>query len=240
MELGNIIFGNSRGKFPVSRSAGYYEELVRLFEVYAPNRDHSWREYGEEFENDVFSVFPYYWGDCTCGYDEKERQWSKENGHEESCYQTALRSAKEDWFAEHPEPLAQMMNVSHEQIAPGVILMSSEPAASPSADMWREWYDKRQAAEDQTYDNLCAAFKVDRKFGCFVHCTCDFEERWAAFCGENYHDPQCPIARPNFLHKPSGFCISWYKYPFRDSYMNENLSVKEFGKIIDNCIESLA
>lgn len=240
MEFGNMIFGNSRGEFPVSRSAGYYEELIRLFEAYAPARVNFWREYGEEFENDVFSVFPYFWGTCECGYDEKEHQWSKENKHEESCYQTALKNAKEDWLAEHPEPLAQMMNVSQEEIEPGVMIITSEPAYSPSAGRWREWSKKRGIAFDQIYDKLCAEFEVDRDFGCAVHCTCDFEERWAAFCKENYHDPQCPIVKPNFLHKPSGFNISWYKYCLRDSYMNEDLSVKEFAKIIDDCIESLA
>lgn len=240
MELGNIAFGNLRGEFPVSGSAGYYEELARLFEAYAPDRDHSWREYGEEFENDVFSVFPYYWGNCTCGYEGKAGEWFKANHHEEHCYQAALRKAQKDWVAEHPEPLAQMVNVSQEEIEPGVMIITSEPAYSPSADMRRKWSKKRGIAHDQIYDRLCVEFKLNREFGCAVHCTCDFEERWAAFCKENCHDPQCPIVRPNFLHKPSGFQVSWYKYPFRDSYMSEDLSVKEFAKIIDSCIESLA
>lgn len=240
MELGNIIFGNSRGEFPVSRSAGYYGELIRLFEAYAPDRVNLWREYGEEFENDVFSVFPYYWGEDLCGYEEKEEAWFKTNRHEKHCYQTALRKAQREWLANNPEPEAQMMNVSQEEIEPGMVLIMSEPAYSPSADMWREWSKKRRVAHSQIYDKLCAAFELDREFGCAAHCTCGFEERWAAFCEENYHDPQCPIVKPNFLHKPSGFSISWYKYPMRSSFMNENLSVQEFAKIIDSCIESLA
>lgn len=132
MELGNALFGISRGEFPIEREEGFEEELFRLFDVIAPDRDNSWREYGMDFENDVFSVFPYYWGDCTCGFDEKDSQWQKENHHNENC----------------------------------------------------------------------------------------------------------PIVKPNFYYKPTDFSIKWYKYPLRDSYMNQNITLDEFKKIISKCIES--
>lgn len=45
--------------------------------------------------------------------------------------------------------------------------------------------------------------------------------------------------KPNFLYKPTGFEIRWYKYPFRDSYMNQNLTNKEIKKIFRNCIVSI-
>ena len=48
MELGNMLNGNSRGEYPLKRSAGFEEELERLFDAYAPKRDNFWREYGEE------------------------------------------------------------------------------------------------------------------------------------------------------------------------------------------------
>ena len=67
MELGNAIFGNSRGEHPVPRTEELYSELVRLFDAIDPERDNSWREYGVEFENDTFSTMPYWWDDCTCG-----------------------------------------------------------------------------------------------------------------------------------------------------------------------------
>ena len=62
MELGNLVFGHSRGEYPVPRTDFYYDQLFRLFEAIDPKYDHS---YGLEFENKVFSTFPYYWGDCT-------------------------------------------------------------------------------------------------------------------------------------------------------------------------------
>lgn len=44
---------------------------------------------------------------------------------------------------------------------------------------------------------------------------------------------------PNFLYKPTGFEIRWYKYPFRDSYMNKNLSVKNIKDIFIHCADSI-
>jgi hypothetical protein len=214
MELGNLIFGNSRGEYPIERYIGFEDELYRLFEAYAPDRDNSWREYGVEFENDIFLVFPYYWGDCTCGYDEKDYQWSIENKHESSCYQSALDKALNEWVKEHPEPMIT------------------------SSNEWRKWYSKKQEFEDKTYDKLCAQYGVDRKFGAAVHCTCDYRDRRYKFCEENHHDKECPIVKPNFLFKPTGFSIKWYKYPLRDSYMNQNITLDEFKKIISVCIES--
>ena len=102
MELGNLVFGHSRGEYPVPRTDFYYyNQLFRLFEAIDPKYDHS---YGLEFENEVFSTFPYYWGDCTCGYDKREAKWSERNKHRENCYQTALDLLRGAWLNAHPEP----------------------------------------------------------------------------------------------------------------------------------------
>lgn len=96
MEIGNLMFGNSRGEYPVPRGQGYEGELHRLFNAYAPNRDNSWREYGEEFENETFFVFPFYWGDCTCGYELAEWAWSRAHKHAPTCYFTEYRALEKD------------------------------------------------------------------------------------------------------------------------------------------------
>ena len=44
---------------------------------------------------------------------------------------------------------------------------------------------------------------------------------------------------PNFVYKPTNFEIQWYKYPFRDSYMNQNISIKQFKEIIKRCKKSV-
>ena len=240
MELGNALNGISRGEYPIERDEGFEEELFRLFETIAPERDNLWREYGVEFENDVFSIFPYYWGDCVCGYDEKDAQWQEENEHEPHCYQSALKKELDEWLEENPEPEAEMFNTSFEEVEVGITFISAVSAHSPSADMWREWYSAKEKFEDKVYDKICPEFGVDREFGYATHCTCNYRERRKQFYEENSHDANCPIVKPNFLFKPTGFSIKWYKYPLRDSYMNQNLSLDELKGIIAKCVDSLS
>ena len=202
MELGNIVFGNSRGEYPIEREAGFEDELNRLFEAYAPSRDNSWHEYGVEFENDIFSVFPYYWGDCTCGYDMKEGEFSDSVSHSESCYQTEfskinhynLWNKHDAWIEKYVKPLYLKFDFSI---------------------VGKEWWH-----------------------GCAVRCTCNYEKQWEVFLSENSHDKNCPIIKPNFLFKPTGFSIKWYKYLLRDSYMSQNITLDEFRKIVSECVES--
>jgi hypothetical protein len=43
---------------------------------------------GAHFDNDIFEMNDYYWGDCTCGYADLEEDWISCNFHREYCYQT--------------------------------------------------------------------------------------------------------------------------------------------------------
>ena len=44
---------------------------------------------------------------------------------------------------------------------------------------------------------------------------------------------------PNFVYKPTNFQIQWYKYPLRDSYMNQDITIEQFKQIIDDCKKSI-
>ena len=44
---------------------------------------------------------------------------------------------------------------------------------------------------------------------------------------------------PNFQFKPTNFEIEWYKYPFRDSYMNQKLTLSELRHMWRLCIDSV-
>lgn len=112
MELGNLIFGNSRGEFPVNRDWQdmFIEHLYQLgFDGYGmPNEvdrngkspvDYMEKQIvsstGEKFykyENDVFSIMPYYWGDDDeiC---ELPNFKHKPTGFELSWYKYALRDS---------------------------------------------------------------------------------------------------------------------------------------------------
>ena len=53
------------------------------------------------------------------------------------------------------------------------------------------------------------------------------------------HKKDCLLLKHNFVYHPSQedeFWIDWYKYPFRDSYCNKDLSKKEILDIFQDCI----
>jgi hypothetical protein len=44
---------------------------------------------------------------------------------------------------------------------------------------------------------------------------------------------------PNFIYKPDGFRMQWYKYPLRSCYANRDLTFDVFERMIDACVKSL-
>jgi hypothetical protein len=59
------------------------------------------------------------------------------------------------------------------------------------------------------------------------------------FCINPYYwgDDEDIAVLPNFIYKPTNFTIDWYKYPFRDSYMNKQLTEEEIKKIFQKCCD---
>lgn len=75
-EMGNMMFGNSRGEHSMHR--GLFSILFRplLDKV----DDCVYDNY--KFENDVFKMEPYYWGDCTCGVEDEGKE---DEAHKKEC-----------------------------------------------------------------------------------------------------------------------------------------------------------
>ena len=40
---------------------------------------------------------------------------------------------------------------------------------------------------------------------------------------------------PNFVYKPTGLEIRWYKYPMRDAYSNQDITAEQFKEILEDC-----
>ena len=59
--------------------------------------------------------------------------------------------------------------------------------------------------------------------------------QWNCDCTEE-HISTCSCLKPNFLYKPTRFEIKLYKYPMRDSYMNQKITKSEFQTIVAHCI----
>ena len=169
--------------------------------------------YVDEFENETFATFPYYWGECTCGLDGYEF----EEKHLDTCYQSELDTERQK---------------------AGAVVGRWDYLDFP--DSWS--YDKRRKVEDKIYKNLTTKHNLPMQ-GCAVHCTCDYEERfeiWIEKIGyPEGHKSSCLLVKPNFHYKPTDFQIQWYKYPFRDSYTNQEITLEEFSGIIDACIEAV-
>ena len=46
-------------------------------------------------------------------------------------------------------------------------------------------------------------------------------------------------ALPNFEYKPTGFTLSWYKYPLRNAFASHNISTERFVEILKECEKSM-
>lgn len=53
----------------------------------------------------------------------------------------------------------------------------------------------------------------------------------------DWEEPNAPA--PNFEHKPTGFKLWWYKYAFRSTTMNGEVTKEELLEIFQDCINSL-
>ena len=62
---------------------------------------------------------------------------------------------------------------------------------------------------------------------------------WDSDEGASKHLPDCFQESPNFTFKPTGLTISWYKYPFRDSYSSEPLDARKLARVMEACAASL-
>ncbi|KQO98896.1 hypothetical protein [Leifsonia sp. Leaf264] len=79
------------------------------------------------------------------------------------------------------------------------------------------------------------------ELGCGMHCTCGRDDLYAAWASENTHSPTCGVVRPNFLHKPTGVRVDWYKYIGRGMEITapEAFTTKDWLTLYLDCAESL-
>ena len=241
----------ARRHFVVERGGAFEDCMYQL--IYEINNDY---ENGQqsEFENDVFALHPYWWGDCTCEYEdrftEKEAAWHAENKHSADCYHTELVAEKERYdresgyaaldaelFGRQPS-LLDGFEWDVESPDPHVITMVGQPRTGALMEEWRKAYARRNEFLDALYDRLCKKYGK-QKFGCAIHCTCDYEAKWKAFCAADGHDADCKLERPNFLYKPTGYELEWYKYPLRGAVASADLNANQFAAMIDHCVQSL-
>lgn len=79
----------------------------------------------------------------------------------------------------------------------------------------------------------------DAPIGMAFHCDCGKQTAREAWYQAHPHPATCPTQLPNFVYKPTGFEVSWYKYPFRGATANREISRQELKAMVDDCIASL-
>lgn len=258
MELGNLVFGHSRGEYEIPREDAFEDPLFELLSLIGDDSG----IYGCYFENSVFEVRPYWWGDdCTCGKEEPK--------HEPSCDSVVKR---DEWMR------ARMEHASGPPNEDGLSLVdfskfpefdTANPFPECTCGGYLRWKAKndeesafvgdhagdcyqtrlrqeRDAAgvgrvfgDDQhIYEKLTAEFGLSM-LGCAIHCTCGHTERCLEWEMKNPHAPDCAPHLPNFRHFESGLEVRWYKYALRDSYSNIEVTADQWAEIMRQCKESL-
>jgi hypothetical protein len=221
-ELGNLLFGNYSGGHQIPRGGGFGEHLERLYDaayaVYenAPQgvkvEDIGPTDSYSHFENDTFAFHAYWWGDCDCGLEDLTNAIDAAIKHAPECFTNRYHEAERKARYRYK--------------------------GSSLENQMIRWADANGGA---VRDNSGRPLIVSTAY----KCDCDVNERRAAEWTRRHpdhsgeHAPTCGTVRPNFLYKPTGLRIDWYKYPFRDSYSSAPLTADEFGRVIDACIASL-
>lgn len=213
MELGNMVFGHSRGKYSIDR--GIWQKVFFDEFIYKINGDgygYVDGEYG--YENNIFKIKPYDWdAECDCGFDELVSEWWEGKEHKKNCYQKLVDKelTEKGWTIDNFGYLKTPKGMS---------------------------YDEYSKIEDTIREKYCKQFGLSFPGGCAIHCTCGLNDNFDEWVEDKDHKNSCRLVQPNFLYKPTGFSIMCYKYFLRDSYMNQNISLDEFKNILKECVKS--
>lgn len=103
----------------------------------------------------------------------------------------------------------------------------------------RDWEDRMIELLDKAHVSVCGYVEdnIPEKFIKYVDGRA-FENEIFRINPFDY-DVDSDNALPNFIYKPTGYAIKWYKHALRASYANKNITFKEFDRIIIDCLKSL-
>ena len=201
--------------------------------------------YGARFENDVFVMRPFYWGDCDCGANERGEAWHAANEHSAECFRSILQRR----FAEYDEDSGYnaidaathapgMMESGEDDTAFGTVIWSKRtPAGEAAHERWCQAHDAQRKAHDRLTAELYDEVGLPRSPYQWL-CTCGVDERAQAFFATEGHRQTCALELPNFRHKASGLEVRWYKWIGRDMEI-VSPSAPNYQAIFAECLASL-
>ena len=201
--------------------------------------------YGENFENDIFAMRRFYWGDCTCGFDGVAEGWHKDHPHAPECFQEELRRRFDKYDEE-----SGYNAIDEASNDPGTMIERTEksdfgtiswsdrtPQGEAAHAVWCKAHDSRNEAHEKLTEQLYKERGIEPSPSIWF-CDCGIGEQAKSFFEKNDHQKDCKLVMPNFLHKRSGFEVRWYKWIGRDME-TANDSGLDLNVVLNECLTSL-
>jgi len=204
--------------------------------------------YGGHWDSPVFTMRPFYWGDCDCGYEERSESWHAANPHAPDCWRSerdrrwAAYDAKVGWEAIERATFGDdrgffsVFDAQTERNGPLTVTMF-KPRADSAMEAWRKAHDRREAAHARIVVKLYDEFGLPRSRYQW-HCSCGVDERAKAYFETEGHYATCALELPNFRHHASGMEVRWYKYIGRD--MEAKNAPADLSAIFAECLADIA
>lgn len=203
-------------------------------------------KYGTDYEDEVICIHhdlqDY---DCKCEYETVEKAWLEANPHSDECFVAVTGHLLAKVEAEYPVPefnpfyqmddvdAAEFVQFWHGGDGPTDEQKARKKAKEAEHELSRKRYfaasKKRSAAVRRAVsaeaERRQIELKYDPEWSWQYQCTCGQAERHEQWQKLHEHVKPCDHwwgGQPNFLHKPSGLEVSWYKYIGRDTKVTPN------------------
>jgi hypothetical protein len=228
-------------------------------------------KYGTDYEDDIISIHhdlqDYY---CQCDYEPQEKAWLAANPHTSECFVTVVGALVQNVEAEHPVPefnlfyemddvdATEFVQFWHGGPEPTEEQKARKKAKQEAHESARRAYFKASDIRSKAVAKAVQAktLKYDPEWSWKYHCNCGHSAAHDEWQKRHEHVKPCDHwwgGQPNFLHKPSGVEVRWYKYIGRDMEVKPNpipaeswkqivslVSEEDVKRVIDNAVEAHA
>lgn len=188
------------------------------------------REDWQFLEIPGFEYRCYCWGDCDCGFDELDHEWSEAHKHAPECYYVTTH-ALIDALPEKTEidRLCKERNKWTPFSKESDRVQNKISAASK----------RKRQKETEIYKAQCAKYGISWNggSGCAVHCTCGHDRQYSEWRQVNDHKPTCSPGLPNMRF--GDVRINWYKHLGRGTSTNVDYTDKQWREWMDKVLLEL-
>ena len=218
IEIGNLLFGHSRGNFVIDR-----------------------KEFGDIFLNFLESAgFDFYGFPCR-----KLEDFVKvEDGKARKFKPCHISPEELRIKGKHVK--SEEMWLDYYELDGNTYCISGH-GGKEFEKAWYEWFDsfpEDDANLDSHYEKEPSEEDYPMEFT--VHLVEDYIEHNHYFDNGSFlirpyywGESEEIKDKPNFVFHETGLEISWYKYPLRDSYCNYEIDSEELKNILNKCLKSL-